>query len=160
LTAARTAETIGAKPGEIDLERATWTVPAARMKAKRDHKVPLPPRAIEILKGKLRGGYIFPGRQPNQPLSNMAMAQLLRRLDLDVTVHVFRSTFKDWASDCNNYSNNVSEMAHAHTIGDKTEASYRRCDLFEKRRKLMLEWARYCASPTRSGKVTALRKSA
>ena len=90
----------------------------------------------------------------------MAMAQLLRRLDLDVTVHGFRSTFKDWAADCTNYANIVSEMALAHTIGDKTEAAYRRSDLFEKRRRLMLEWGRYCATPTRGGKVTPIRKTA
>lgn len=158
LTAARTSEVIYVKPAEIDIKNAVWTVPAERMKARRQHRVPLPPRAVELMKAQPRGDYIFGG---DAPLSNMAMLKVLERMGRDdATVHGFRSTFKDWAADCTNYPNIVSEMALAHTVGDKTEAAYRRSDLFEKRRRLMLEWARYCATPKRGGKVTPIRKTA
>lgn len=157
LTASRTGEVLYAKPEEIDLQAGIWTVPAERMKAKRTHRVPLAPRAIEILKAQPGGKFLFGG---DAPLSNMAMLALLARMGRDVTVHGFRSTFKDWASELTSFPNIVSEMALAHTIGDKTEAAYRRGELFEKRKKLMLEWARYCAMPKPAGKVTPIRRTA
>jgi integrase len=152
LTAARTAETIGAKWNEIDPKARIWTVPAARMKAGKEHRVPLSDRAVEILSGlPHRGARIF-------PLSNMAMLQLLRGMRPGLTVHGFRSTFMDWAHERTSYPNHVVEMALAHAVGDKVEAAYRRGDLFEKRRRLMAEWDRYCARPLpASATVTALR---
>lgn len=148
LTAARTGETLNAHWSEIDFEKAVWTVPAVRMKAGKEHRVPLSPRALAIL-NQLRelatGEFIFFGRSDDQPLSSMAMIMMLRRLDRsDVTVHGFRSAFRDWAAECTPYPNEVCEAALAHTIGNKAEAAYRRGDLFEKRRKLMEDWDRYC----------------
>ena len=146
LTAARTGEVIGAAWEEVDLEKAVWTVPASRMKAGREHRVPLSPRALEILRQMkdLGGAWIFPGSKGRQ-LSGMAMAMLLRRMNSDVTVHGFRSSFRDWAAECTAYPHEVCEMALAHTIANKAEAAYRRGDVFEKRRRLMEEWATYCA---------------
>ena len=146
LTAARTGEVIGAAWDEVDLEKAVWTVPASRMKAGREHRVPLSPRALEILRQMkdLGGEWIFPGSK-GRKLSGMAMAMLLRRMNTDVTVHGFRASFRDWAAECTAYPHEVCEMALAHTIANKAEAAYRRGDLFEKRRRLMEEWATYCA---------------
>ena len=152
LTAARTGEVIGAQWAEIDLEAAVWTVPAERMKAGKEHRVPLCPRAVEILQdARLLGGEtIFTGPQGGK-LSGMAMAMLLRRMEIDVTVHGFRSAFRDWAAECTSYAHEVAEMALAHTIGNAVERAYRRGDLFEKRRKLMDAWADYCASDGAAG---------
>lgn len=142
LTAARTNETIGAKKCEIDQKNKVWVVPSARMKAGNDHRVPLPARAVEIL-GSFRSvndemAFIFPGGFIGAPLSNMAMLKLLERMGRsDLTVHGFRSTFRDWAAECTDFPNEVVEMALAHTVASKTEAAYRRGDLFEKRRQLM-----------------------
>jgi len=146
LTAARTGEVIGAAWEEVDLEKAVWTVPAGRMKAGREHRVPLSPRALEILRQMkdLGAAWIFPGSKGRQ-LSGMAMSMLLRRMNSDVTVHGFRSSFRDWAAECTAYPHEVCEMALAHTIANKAEAAYRRGDIFEKRRRLMEEWATYCA---------------
>ena len=171
LTAARTGEVIGARWNEIDLLDKTWTAPATRMKAHREHRVPLSPRALSIL-GELqaarqsddRSGFVFQGSKPGTPLSNMAFLMLLRRMGLDdLTVHGFRSTFRDWAAERTNYPNHVVEMALAHAVSDKVEQAYRRGDLFEKRRRLMQQWATFCtAAPTteQRGKVTALRGQA
>jgi integrase len=146
LTAARTGEVIYAKPEEIDGD--VWTVPADRMKAGKPHAVPLPARAVEILKRtvEIRGDseYVFPGRSKSKPLSNMAFLMALRRMGVDTTAHGFRSSFRDWAAEQTNYPREVCEMALAHTIKDKTEAAYRRGDLFEKRRALMNDWAQFC----------------
>lgn len=147
LTAARSGEVLGALWDEIDLEKKIWTVPANRMKAGREHRVPLSPRALEILKAIPKAEaatYVFCGPTPEKPLSAMAMAMLLRRMKSQITVHGFRSTFRDWASETTGFSHEVCEMALAHTIGNKAEAAYRRGDLFEKRRKLMEAWAAYC----------------
>lgn len=146
LTAARTGEVIAAEWSEVDLSKAVWTVPAERMKAGKEHRVPLSPRAVTILEEtqQLGGNYLFPGVQRDK-LSGMAMAMLLRRMKQDVTVHGFRSAFRDWASECTGYSHEVAEMALAHTISNAVERAYRRGDLFEKRRRLMDEWAAYCA---------------
>jgi integrase len=161
LNAARTGEVIGARWSEIDLEGKVWTIPAGRMKAKKEHRVPLSGKALQILKALPREEeFVFPGGRKNSAISNMAMAELLKRMGrLDITVHGFRSTFRDWAAETTHYPNHVVEQALAHVIGDKVEAAYRRGDLFEKRRKLMAEWAGYCARPAMAGKsnVTPMR---
>ena len=147
LTAARTGEAIGAKWSEFDLDAGVWTIPAERMKASKEHEVPLSKRALEILTElpRERGGYVFPGGKAKAPLSNMAMLELLRGMRGDgIAVHGFRSTFRDWAGDRTNYAREVIEHALAHRIKDKAEASYRRSAALEKRRQLMEAWARYC----------------
>ena len=169
LTAARTGEVIGATWAEIDLNAATWTIPGARMKAGREHRVPLSNRAFEILSemAKLRvsdagDAPVFPSARGN-PLSNMAMAMLLRRMErADLTAHGFRSTFRDWAAERTAYPNEVVEMALAHTVGNKVEAAYRRGDLFEKRGRLMTDWATFCNTPPAesAGTVVPLRRPA
>jgi integrase len=163
LTASRTSEVIGATAAEVDLKAKVWTVPANRIKGGKEHRVPLSDRAIEILTElpTERGNHhLFVGSTKGAGLSNMAMAAVLKRMDHDhITVHGFRSTFRDWAAERTNYPNHVVEMALAHVIGDKVEAAYRRGDLFEKRKRLMIEWARYCSTPqTNTGAVTLLRK--
>jgi integrase len=160
LTAVRTGEALGARWTEFDMAGKVWTIPAARMKAKREHRVPLAPRVIDILDGLPRSGeYVFPGTRVGRPLSQLAMLTTLRRLGRDdMTVHGFRSTFRDWAAETTAYPNHVLEMALAHAIGDAVEAAYRRGDLFEKRRRLMNEWAKYCEKvPTVISNVTAIR---
>jgi integrase len=152
LTAARTGEVLGATWEEVDLEKAVWTIPAGRMKAGREHRIPLAPRAVEILETTkaLGGKWLFVGNQKSADvkpkLSGMAMSMLLRRMKVDATVHGFRSAFRDWAAECTGYSHEVCEMALAHVIGNKAEAAYRRGDLFEKRRRLMADWAEYSAN--------------
>jgi integrase len=149
LTATRTSEVLGATWDEVDLERAVWTIPAARMKAAREHRVPLSPRAVEILQSvkPLAQSAIFPANDGGK-LSTMAMTMLLRRMNVDATVHGFRSAFRDWAAERTAYTHEVCEMALAHVIGNKAEAAYRRGDLFEKRRRLMSDWATYCGTDT------------
>lgn len=147
LTAARTGELLEADWREIRLEQRLWVVSAERMKAGREHRVPLSDRVMEILKAtpeSERHGLVFTRGAGGRPLTNMAMPMLLRRMDLEVTVHGFRSTFRDWAAETTNFPNEVCEMALAHTIPGKAEAAYRRGDLFNKRRKLMEAWAEYC----------------
>ncbi|MDB5864657.1 MAG: phage integrase [Betaproteobacteria bacterium] len=160
LTATRTADARGARWTEVDTAAAVWTIPAARMKAHREHRVPLSPRAVTVIKAMeaLRDGdIIFPGGKRGQPLSVNGMLALLERMDRgDLTVHGFRSTFRDWAAERTNYAREVCEAALAHVVGDQTEAAYRRGDLFDKRRALMTEWARFCESPKR-GDVIPLR---
>jgi len=129
------------------------------MKASKEHEVPLSKRAIEILKElpRERGGYVFIGAKAKSPLSNMAMLELLRGMNGNgLTVHGFRSTFRDWAGDRTNFARDVIEHALAHKIKDKAEAAYRRSAALEKRRKLMEAWAQYCSSPVEAGKVVAL----
>jgi len=162
LTVARSGEVLGADWSEIDLQKKTWTVPAIRMKAGREHRVPLSARAVEIIEEMAQlgtSGFVFPGPKPNTPLSSMAMAMLLRRMKAEVTVHGFRSTFRDWASEATSFPHEVCEIALAHTIANKAEAAYRRGDLFEKRRKLMDAWARFCGT-LKSAKVVPIRQSA
>lgn len=148
LTAARTSETLKIKWTELDLKAGLWLVPGARMKSERDHRVPLSARAVAILReleAVRTGEYVFPGQRRGKPLSNMALLKLLERMGRgDLTVHGFRSTFKDWASETTSFPNEVAEAALAHIIGDKTEAAYRRGDLFMKRRELMEAWAGFC----------------
>lgn len=156
LTAARTGEVIGAEWREIDLTAKVWTIPAARMKAGREHRVPLSAQALKVIEwarqralaqdaeGRL-AGHIFPGMRAGQGLSNMSLLKVLKTLGRgDLTTHGFRSTFRDWAAETTDYSSEVVEMALAHTISNKVEAAYRRGDLFEKRRALMNEWAGVC----------------
>jgi Integrase len=162
LTAARTGEVLGATWAEVDLDRAIWTVPASRMKAGKEHRIPLSPRAVEILE-EVRchsKDCLFPADKGGK-LSGMAMPMLLRRMKRDCTVHGFRSSFRDWAAECTGYAHEVCEMALAHVIGNKSEAAYRRGDLFEKRRRLMIDWASYCASVgAADAKVSPIRGTA
>lgn len=162
LTAARTNEVTQAKPQEFDLAGATWTVPASRMKAKKEHRVPLSVRAIEIVKEmlKLDQPYVFPGVRAGKPLNNMAMLNLLDRLKMEATVHGFRSSFRDWAAERTAFPHEVCEMALAHTIPNAAEAAYRRGDLFEKRAKLMEAWAGFLATSGQAGAVIPLRNAA
>src|SRR5579871_127864 len=161
LTAGRTGEVIGARWNEIDIDAATWTVPAARMKGRREHRVPLSAAAlavVEAMKIVRQGDYLFPGLPADRPLSNMAMLALLRRMKRDdVTVHGFRSTFRDWAAEQTAFPSEVVEMALAHVVNNKVEAAYRRGDLFNKRRKLMDAWAGYSAIVKPTGNVVAIR---
>ncbi|MEP7131376.1 MAG: integrase arm-type DNA-binding domain-containing protein [Sphingomicrobium sp.] len=159
LTATRTNEVLGATWDEVDLEKGVWTIPAARMKAAREHRVPLSPRASEILEAvrPLSSQRPFPSSNGGK-LSGMAMTMLMRRMKVDATVHGFRSSFRDWAAECTGYAHEVCEMALAHVIGNKAEAAYRRGDLFEKRRRLMTDWANHCDNPPASdNNVTPLR---
>lgn len=162
LTAARTGETFGATWREIDLEAALWVIPAQRMKAGREHRVPLTPRVVEILTELSElstgpGAYIFPGQKEERPLSVMAMDMLLRRMNIDFTVHGFRSSFRDWAGEETSFPREVAEAALAHVVGDETERAYRRGDALEKRRKLMIAWSNYC-EPKNPGNVVELKR--
>ncbi|MGC2776828.1 MAG: site-specific integrase [Bradyrhizobium sp.] len=134
LTAARSGEVLGAELGEFDLEAKVWTVPAGRMKAGREHRVPLSDRALQIAT-EVGGRF---------ELSSMGMAMLLRRMEVDATVHGFRSSFRDWAGNETSFPRDICEAALAHAVGDATEAAYRRSDALEKRRGLMTAWAEYC----------------
>jgi integrase len=161
LTAARSREVLGARWEEFDLDRGVWTVPATRMKAGREHRVPLSQRALTIVMAMYEArdsDFVFAGQIPGKSLSVTALLVLLRRMKIDsVTVHGFRSTFRDWAAECTNFPNEVCEAALAHVIENKAEAAYRRGDLFDKRRKLMDAWAAYCTTPT-TGRVVAFRR--
>lgn len=163
LTATRTNEVIEAKWSEIDLARKAWVIPASRMKSKREHRVPLSAAAASLLQAVKRRGtsYVFPGQKRHSHLSSAAMMQVLKRLKRpDVTVHGFRSTFRDWCAESTNFPGYVAEMALAHALRDKTEAAYRRGDLFEKRSRLMTDWAKYCSMPTVPAEVLPIRINA
>ncbi|WP_342112079.1 tyrosine-type recombinase/integrase [Methylobacterium sp. SI9] len=156
LTAARTSEVLDARWGEIDEVQALWTVPAARMKAGREHRVPLSARACEVLSAaKALGGgsaLIFPGRSGSKPLSNMVFLMALRRMSVPITAHGFRSSFRDWAAEATNLPREVAEMALAHTIENRVEAAYRRGDLLAKRREMMEQWSTFVVTKPRGGK--------
>jgi integrase len=160
LTAARTGSVLGAQWPEIDLESRLWTIPAERMKAGQEHRVPLSGPAIAVLERmqEIRSGdFVFSGARAQRPLSNMAFLTLLRRIGRgDLTAHGFRSTFSDWCAEQTNFPEEVRKMALAHAVGDKVEAAYRRGDLFEKRRRLMDAWARQCDLPTPRGEVVPI----
>jgi integrase len=151
LAAARTGETIGAQRDELDLDAKVWVVPAGRMKGGREHRVALSDRAVELLRAlptETNNGHVFIGPRAGSGLSHSAMPHVLERMGQGhVTVHGFRSSFRDWAAECTNYPSHVVEMALAHAVADKVEAAYRRGDLLTKRRKLMDQWAAYCMSP-------------
>jgi len=145
LTAARTGDVIGATWNEIDIDNAIWSIPAERMKVAKEHRVPLSDKAVQILRdiGPKEQGPIFMGSS-GKPLSSMALLMLLRRMQRsDLTAHGFRSTFKDWAMELTGFPSEMSEMALAHTIGNKVEAAYRRGDLFDKRRAMMDAWSNF-----------------
>ena len=147
LTATRTSETLEARWGEIDGE--IWTIPGDRMKAKQEHRIPLTRRCLDILqeaKTFSDGDFIFPGRSSGTSLSNTSLLETLKRLGRKVTTHGFRSSFKDWATECTNFPLEVSESALSHTVKDKTERAYRRGDLFAKRRQLMEAWEAHVLS--------------
>lgn len=163
LTAARTNEVILARWDEIDLESKAWTIPAERMKAKREHRVPLSPRCLEILKAARAlnpvGGFVFPGRIYGKPLSNMAFLMALRRMEkTDITAHGFRSSFRDWAEERTGAKRRAVESSLAHSVGNKVEAAYLRTDLFDERRRLMNLWAAFCLTRP-SGKVVMMREA-
>jgi integrase len=184
LTAARTDEAISMRWDEVDQAAKLWTVPAQRMKGKREHRVPLSEPALAILREMMPTGadnigrkYVFRGAKPGRPLSNMAMLELIRRMNAerevvglakwtdpkqgnsDVVPHGFRSSFRDWAAERTNFPREVAEAALAHIDGDETERAYQRGDLFEKRRRLMDAWAKYCAAaPAERGMVVPMRK--
>jgi integrase len=157
LTATRTSEALQAQWSEIDLEAREWTIPAARMKAKRDHRVPLSGAAVNVLEALPRvdgNPYVFPGARYGRPLSNMALLQLMRSMGYGVkrergnyVPHGFRSSFRDWSGEVSSFPRDVAEMALAHIIENKVEAAYRRGDLFNKRRAMMQAWADWCVSP-------------
>jgi integrase len=160
LCATRTAETLNATWEEIDTEAKTWTIPAVRMKACVEHRVPLGERALAILERakalKDGGPYVFPGRTAKKPLSNMVFLMTLRRMNrADLTVHGFRSSFRDWAAERTNVPRAVCEAALAHTLRDKTEAAYNRTDLFERRRELMTSWSAFAT--TKPAAIVAMR---
>ena len=160
LCATRTGETIGAQWSEFDLGVGVWVIPASRTKAAREHRVPLSKRSVEILNTLPREvEFVFPGAREKSPMSNMTLLKLLRRMGRrDLAVHGFRSSFRDWAAEQTNYPREVAEMALAHVVADKTEAAYRRGDLFEKRQRLMSDWAKFCASqPQQTGDVVPIR---
>ena len=164
LTAARTGDTTGATWREINWAEKTWVIPAGRMKARKEHRVPLCARALAILRQMqpLRHGddlecFVFPGGKYGRPLSNMAMTEVLQRMNRrQITVHGFRSTFRDWAAEETDHPREVAEMALAHAIGDDVEAAYRRGDLFEKRRRLMNEWEAWCTTKPRAHGATVV----
>jgi integrase len=165
LTAARTGEVIGARWSEVDMQAAVWTVPGDRMKAGREHRVPLSAaamtalrKAAELRTDKTADGFVFPGGKPGLGLSNMALLALLRRMKRDdLTAHGFRSTFRDWAAETGQPAD-IAEAALAHVVGDKTVIAYQRGDLLERRRKLMEAWAAFCGRPhTKSAEVVPLR---
>lgn len=153
LTATRTNEILQAQWPEIDMEGAVWTIPAERMKARREHRVPLSDTCLAILEALPRvedNPYLFPGSRPGRPLSNMALLQMMRGMGYGVSgdrgnyvPHGFRSSFRDWSGEVSSFPRDVAEMALAHTIENKVEAAYRRGDLFAKRGKMMQEWADY-----------------
>ena len=151
LTAARTGEVIGARWSEIDLTAATWIVPQGRMKGGREHRVPLTDRALELLRSlptEDGNEFVFIGPRSGAGLSNAALAATLRRMGHDtITTHGFRSTFMDWAHEQTSFAKVVIDMALAHVVGDKVEASYRRGDLFNKRKQLAEAWAKFVTSP-------------
>ncbi|MEH6490568.1 tyrosine-type recombinase/integrase [Halopseudomonas sp.] len=147
LTACRTSEVLGATWDEIDLQARVWTVPAERMKMRKEHRVPLADALVALLEQLPRyddNPHLFPGMKAGKPLSNMAMLMGLRYIERDdLTMHGFRSTFRDWAGECTPHPRDVCEQALAHSLGNAVEAAYRRGDLFEKRRALMDDWAHY-----------------
>ncbi len=146
LTAARSGEVRGARWAEIDLAAAVWTVPAERMKAKEEYRVPLTVEALAVLK-QARGlddDLVFPGRFRGRQLSDLPMIASLKRLNVSVTIHGFRTSFRTWASERTNVPREIAEMCLAHTVGNAVERAYARSDLFDKRRNLMERWARWC----------------
>ncbi|MCJ2012165.1 tyrosine-type recombinase/integrase [Methylobacterium sp. J-076] len=151
LTAGRVGEVLECPWSEIDRTKKVWSIPAARMKAERDHRVPLTPRMLEILDAMeplRRGTYVFPTFKADKHMSNMAFNALLKRMGVKATTHGFRSSFRDWAGDATTFQREVAEAALSHVVGDATEAAYRRGDALEKRRELMNAWDAFVSSGT------------
>lgn len=151
----------GAVLAEFDLDAGLWVIPAARMKAGREHRVPLVPCAVEIVRemSELGEHFVFPGARSGSTLSDMSLSAVLRRMRIDVTVHGFRSSFKDWANETTSFPNELSEAALAHITGDKTERAYRRGDALDRRRELMMAWAAFLDGNT-SSNIVHLRRPA
>jgi integrase len=162
LTACRTSEVLNARWDEVDLETRGWSIPAERMKMRKEHRVPLADAMMKLLESlpRVEGNpHLFPGVKEGKPLSNMAMLMGLRYMKRDdLTMHGFRSTFRDWAGECTSHPRDVCEQALAHSLGNAVEAAYRRGDLFEKRRLLMEDWAAYATRLT-TNNVVQLRKA-
>jgi integrase len=162
LTAARAGEVLGAAWDEIDLDGATWMVPATRMKSGKEHRVPLSPQALELLHGLYYEDgnvHLFIGPR-NERLSNAALTAALRRLGRSETVHGMRSAFSDWAHERTSHASHTIELSLAHAVGNAVERSYRRTELFDKRRRLMGDWAKFCTNPQEAGVVTPMRARA
>jgi integrase len=165
LTAGRSGEVRGATWAEMDLREGTWTIPYGRTKAGRGHRVPLTKAALAILEkmAELRtdgrpGALVFPGGRSGRPLSDVALAKAIRAAGwTDATTHGFRSSFRDWCAEATNYPRELAEKALAHTLSDKVEAAYQRGDMFDKRRRLMSEWAEFCARPIVAAEVVPIR---
>ncbi len=166
LTAARTGEVLGATWGEIGINERVWTIPASRMKGKREHRVPLADRAVAILKemrllapaNDPNGAFVFPGMKRGRPLSGMTFLMLLRRMGRDgLTAHGFRSTFRDWAAE-RGFPDEVCELALAHAVSDKVLAAYKRTDLFERRRQLAAAWAAFCGTAEAADNIIEMRE--
>jgi integrase len=161
LTATSSSETVNAVWSEFDLANKVWVVPAQRMKAGKEHRVPLSDRAIEILQALPREGeFVFIGSRPGAPISDLGMYRVLRRLRPDMSVHGFRATFRTWADEQTSYPHHVVEQALAHSVGSAVERAYRRGDIFKKRVLLMDAWAQYATTPMKSGTVVPLVKRA
>jgi integrase len=160
LTAARSGEVRSMTWGEVDLDSAVWTVPGERMKAGLPHRVPLSDAAVAVVNTVqgLDSQLVFPGQKRGQPMHDMTVAAPLKRLDVQGTVHGMRSTFRDWAAECTSLPREIAEMCLAHEVGNAVERAYRRSDLFDKRRKLMDQWARFCLSAGSKGEVVELRR--
>jgi len=161
LTATRSGEVYGARWSEIDMAAKVWTVPAARTKAAREHRVPLSEPALAILEKLGDTDYVFPSPRGRKPLSHVSMAKVMRRLQIDgATVHGFRSAFRDWCGETTTFPREIAEAALAHVIGDKAEQAYRRGDALEKRRALMAAWANHCESKPCSNVVPLSKRGA
>lgn len=159
LTACRPGEIAGARWIEFDLDAAAWTIPGERMKAGRPHRVALSSAAVKKLRAlPCESDYVFPGVR-GQPLTTAAILKALRAIRPGFDAHGFRSTFRDWAADCTAYRGDIAEAALAHVLRNKTEAAYKRTDLFAQRARLMEDWAKFCATPAPKGNVTPIRRS-
>ena len=163
LTATRSNETRSARWSEIDIDGAMWTIPEDRMKAKREHKVPLSPECLQILeeaKAFKINDFVFPGDNKKTGISSAALQRLLRETQSEATIHGFRSSFRDWCAEMTNYDSKLAEFALAHQLSDATEAAYLRSKMVDKRRKLMDAWSRYCKENKKMGTVTPINKQA
>jgi integrase len=162
LTAARSGEALDARWEEVDLGAKVWTVPAERMKSRREHRVPLSTAVVALLGGlpNPHTGPLFPGRKAGTSINRNRLREVLRQINAEVSVHGFRSAFRDWAGDHTAFPRETIEAALAHVVGDRTEAAYRRGDALEKRRKLMEAWATFCSMPAQSSaEITELRRA-
>jgi integrase len=158
LTACRSGEALKATWAEIDMEKGTFVIPSFRMKAGKEHRVPLSDAALAVLekaKAQRQGDYVFPGVRSGKPMSDMSLTMLLRRIHPGITTHGFRSSFRDWAAEATHYPGEMAEMALAHVVGNKVEAAYRRGDMFAKRQQMMADWAAWCEP--KKGDVVSIR---